>query len=166
MSATDRSPDQKEKDMRKALGSVVSLLFVASGLALVGPPGTALASCEEGASLPSFTIRMRAEESRYRLGDTARVHVKVTREIEGRVLGPAEGAQITLGLLSKGTYLYGGAVADADGKALVKIRIARYARLGLADAYAVATKKVVNGPCLRIRESGYQEQKGFLKIVR
>lgn len=153
--------------MRKALGSLVSVLLVASGLALLGPAGMALASCEDGSDLHSFKVRMWSEKSRYSLGEVARVHVKVIREVEGRDLGPAEGVQVTVGIRSKDetVSLFGGAVSDEAGKALVKVRIGRHMQLGPADAFATAVKEVTDGPCLRIRELGGQKKDSFLTIL-
>lgn len=151
--------------MRKLLGSVVSLLLVGSGLALVGPAGLALASCEDTSDLHSFKVRMWTEKSRYRLGDVARVHVKVIREVEGRDLGPAEGAEVSVALLSQGVAAWSDAVTDTAGKALVKVRIGRHMRPGPADASARANKDVATPPCMRIQELGFQEKKDFLTIV-
>lgn len=151
--------------MRKLLGSVVSLLFVASGLALVGPAGVALASCEDGSDLHSYKVRMWAEKSRYSLGEVARVHVKVIREVEGRDLGPAEATEVSVALLSKDVAAWGGAVTDAAGKALVKVRIGTHMQPGPADAFARAHKEVAYAPCMRIREFGVQEKKDLLTIL-
>lgn len=151
--------------MRKLLGSLVSLLFVASGLTLVGPAGLALASCEDGSDIHSFKVRMWAEKSRYSLGDVALVHVKVIREVEGRDLGPAGGTDVSVALLSKGEAAWGGAVTGTDGEALVKVRIGRHMQPGPADALARAKKGVAYAPCMRIEELGVQEKKDFLTIV-
>lgn len=151
--------------MRKLLGSLVSLLFVASGLAVVGPPGLALASCEDGADLHSFKVRMRPDKARYSLGEVARVHVRVIREVEGRDLGPAEGTDVAVALLSKGVAAWGGSITGADGKALVKIRIGRHMQPGPADALVRAKKDVATAPCMRIQELGIKEKEDFLTIV-
>lgn len=151
--------------MKKALATLVSLLFVVSGLALIGPASAAVASCEDPDDLNTFKVRIRAEKLQYRLGEVARLHVKVTRYVADRELGPAEGAQISVGLFSKDIARFGGGVTDEAGKAIVKVRIGRRMPLGPADAHAHATKRITDGPCLRRQEWGALEKKGFLTII-
>lgn len=147
----------------------VAGLFLAGSV--LAPVARAQTGCEDPHDTQltrTFDVRVRVAEDVYKLGETAKFRVKVTRTLHGEVVGPVEGASVVLGVALDESFLAGGATTDADGKAVVAVHLKRYASPGLADVFAYAEKQHVDLPCSwdYEREFGDVEERGLFRVVR
>lgn len=140
--------------------------LVASLLSVAPPPASAQRCAFETVTLRNFKIEAKPRKNAYPIGDTIVFEAKVVRPDDTDPLGmgapmpidkmAAEGVNVGAGLIVNDVFLSGFAVTDAQGKALIKIRIEKYARPGVADAAFYAWKTQVETPCLRVEENGFR----------
>lgn len=153
--------------MKKAIGSLLSLVLVSASLAFAGTASAGTSAGCSGEELETLRVRMWTNQERYVMGDVARVHVKVVRQATDQApASPAEAASVYVGLTSDDVFLGGTSITDASGKAVVKIKLVKYMPLGPVDAVAEATKNVSAGPCMRTREWGLDRQPKFFRLIR
>lgn len=147
----------------------VAGLFLAGSV--LAPVARAQTGCEDPHDTQltrTFDVRVRVAEDVYKLGEVAEFRVKVARQLHGEVVGPVEGARVAVAVTLDEVVLGGGAVTDADGKAVVKVYLKPYASPGLADVFVYAEKQHVDLPCSwdYEREFGDVEERGLFRVVR
>lgn len=131
----------------------------------------------ETLGLRTYNLEVKATKRSYKVGDTAKVRVTVTRPAQEDPLGqgiplsspesfPAEDVNVGIGLRVGDVFLFGHSVTDADGLAIVKVKIASYAPAGKASADAYAWKTAIDTPCMRVEENGYKPVPNIFTIVR
>jgi hypothetical protein len=128
-------------------------------------------------ALRTYNLKVKADKRSYRVGDTAKVHVTVTRPAKEDPLGqgiplnspesfPAEDVNVGIGLRIGEVFLFGHNVTDAEGHAIVKVKIASYTPTGKASADAYAWKTAVDSPCARVEENGYTPVPNIFTVVK
>lgn len=159
-----------------------SLSFASASTAQACSSSGVRAGLRSGALLETFGLRtfhleVEPDKRRYKVGQTAKVHVIVTRPAHEDPLGqgipldppqsfPAEDVNVGIGLRIGDVFLFGHDVTDAEGHALVKIKIASYAPAGKAMADAYAWKTQFDSPCARVEENGYTQIPNIFTILR
>lgn len=172
---------------RTSLVAVTAILAGTMSLASATPAQACSArgvrsGLRSGALIETFGLRtyhleVEADKSFYRIGETAKVHVTVTRPAHEDPLGegipidppqsfPAEDVNVGIGLRIGDVFLFGHNVTDAEGRTTVKIKIASYAPTGKASADAYAWKTQVDSPCARVEENGYTQVPNIFTIIR
>jgi hypothetical protein len=131
----------------------------------------------ETISLRDFYIEPSVKKKTVRIGETAVFPVHVSRpaeedpldlglEMEPGSIGPVEDANIGVGLLVGDVFLPGFAVTDANGDAVIKVKIENYVKPATVDAAFYSWKVVQDTPCLRIEENGFKAVPALFKITR
>ena len=81
-------------------------------------------------------------------------------------LGPVEEANIGVGLLVGDVFLPGFAITDANGDAVIKVKIEKYVKPATVDAAFYSWKIAADSPCLRVEENGFRAVPAMFKITR
>lgn len=136
------------------LGFVTAAALVATGL-VVRPAGAAPGLCDTTDEAETLIVTARSQKARYEVGSVAKLHVTVSRAADGYSGLPAEGVDVVAGVSLRDTYLAGSGVTDELGKATIKVRIRKFARIGLAEVDIRATRQHVDGPCVQLHEHGH-----------
>ena len=127
--------------------------------------------------LRTFHLEVNPIKTRYKVGDTAKVEVMVTRPAHEDPVGlgqpvdppesfPAEGVNIGMGLRVGDVFLFGHAMSDSDGRAIVNIKIKSYTPSGTATADAYAWKTAADTTCAKIEENGYRQTPKLFSVFR
>lgn len=141
----------------KLIGAVVAGLLVSM---LSVPAAHAATVCGgDSATTQTFRVKVSVAERLYQLGDKARFFVRVNRVVEGLDLGPVTGAEVGVAVSLSDVHLLGGGITDNDGRAVVEVKLRRYAPAGLADVQGYATKLVAQLPC----HIAYEYEHGSVK---
>jgi hypothetical protein len=130
----------------------------------------------ETITLRSFHVVVKSDRKAYRIGQTAKMTATVTRPAHEDPFGegiqfdppasfPAEDVVVGVGLSVGDVYLYGHGTTNARGKALVKIRIARYTPPGTASADVFARKTQVRTICASLEEVGYKRVPKLFNVL-
>ena len=144
----------------------------ASALACSGGRAIAKDVLRNGNSMEQVqlkTLKLEASpvKKTYEIGDVAKFKALVTRPADEDPLGqgipmdrpyvtPAEGISIGVGLLFNGNvFLPGFAITDANGEAVIKVKIMSYVKPGTVHGSFFAWKTMLDLPCARIDETGY-----------
>jgi hypothetical protein len=149
------------------LVGLAAAILVVSGLASVA--GASESACpHKSEPTQTFDVTVRPLKDVYEVGETAKFLVRVTRVVDGNELGPVEDAQVITGLTLGDVYLGGGATTDEDGRAVVKVRIKRYAPAGSADALVTASRQIADAPCHSRFENEYGdiEAEDLIRVTR
>ena len=131
----------------------------------------------ETVSLRDFWIEPKVKKKTYKIGETVTFPVHVSRPAEQDPfglgvptepgsLGAVEAANIGVGLLVGDVFLPGFAITDADGNAVIKVKIENYVKPAVVDAAFYSWKIVQDTPCLRIEENGFRAVPAMFKITR
>jgi hypothetical protein len=131
----------------------------------------------EVVSIRDFWIEPSVKKKTYRIGETATFPVNVSRpadedpfglgmQMDAGSMGPVEEANIGVGLLVGDVFLPGFAITDANGDAVIKVKIEKYVKPSVVDAAFYSWKIVQDTPCLRIEENGFRAVSGMFKITR
>ena len=131
----------------------------------------------EVVSLRDFYIEASVKKKSYKVGDTIQFPVRVSRPSDSDPLGlgvptdpgsigPAEEVNIGVGLLVGEVFLPGFAVTDANGEALIKVKVESYVKPATVDAAFYAWKVAVDTPCVRVEENGFRPVSRMFKITR
>lgn len=131
----------------------------------------------ETVGLKTYHLEVKPDKRSYKIGETAQVHVTVTRPAKEDPLGegipmdspksfPAEEVNVGIGLRIGDVFLFGHNITDAEGHTTVKIKIASYAPAGKAYADAYAWKTAVDSPCARVEENGYTAVPNIFTVLR
>ncbi|MGH2755906.1 MAG: hypothetical protein ACRDLB_15940 [Actinomycetota bacterium] len=131
----------------------------------------------ETVSLRDFYIEASVKKKTYRVGDTIQFPVHVSRPAEEDPfglgmsmnpgsMGPVEEANIGVGLLIGDVFLPGFAITDANGDALIKVKIENYVKPATVDAAFYSWKIAADSPCLRVEENGFRAVPSMFKITR
>ena len=131
----------------------------------------------ETVSIRDFYIEPSVKKKTYRIGQTVTFPVHVSRpaeedpidlgmEMEPGSLGPVEDANVGVGLLVGDVFLPGFAITDANGDAVIKVKIEKYVKPATVDAAFYSWKIVQDTPCLRIEENGFKPVAAMFKITR
>ncbi|MDQ3963976.1 MAG: hypothetical protein M3277_08725 [Actinomycetota bacterium] len=144
--------------------TVAGLFFAGSLLSPVASASdSACQKPHDSQATRTFGVQVRVIEDVYRLGEKAEFPVKVTRVLHGEVVGPVEGAEVAVDVDLGDVNLVGGAVTNADGKAVVNVLLRRDAPTGFADVTAYAHKHTADLPCHSELEQEYGDvEKGDL----
>lgn len=147
---------------------VTALVLAVSVLAPVAGASDACQDPHDTQPTRTFDVQVRAVDDVYRIGETARFRVKVTRVLHGQVVGPAEDAEVAVNVDLGDVALAGGAVTNAEGKAVVDVLLRRYAPTGWADVAAYAHKHIVDLPCHweLEQEFGDVEESDLIRVER
>lgn len=174
--------------MRRKLAAVVATGLLA-GMVSIGSASSAQAcssrsvrsSMRSGAlevvALKTFHLVVKPIKTQYQVGDTAKIQVTVTRPAHEDPAGlgiqqeppesfPAEGVNVGMGLRIGDVFLFGHAISNADGKAVVKIKIKSYTPSGMAMVDAYAWRTVADTTCAKVEEEGYRQMPDLFKVFR
>lgn len=132
----------------------------------------------EQVSLLTLNIEVADVKPVYKIGETAKIDVTVTRPAKEDPLGngvpmdrpyvePAEGVIVGVGLHIGRVFLPGAALTGADGVAHIKIKIESYAPAGQwADTSVYAWKVLQETTCASVQEYGYRSMPHMFKTAR
>lgn len=143
--------------IRRTFGTFLVVMVLSSILA----PAAKAAGCSP-ISVDTFAVKVKVAKRVYSIGQTARFHVTVTRQVAGTDLMPAEGAQVVLAVTSRGVSVGGGGTTDANGYSLVKVPLADHIRVGPADVSVTASRE----PAHCVQEAGGIEVQSLFRILR
>jgi hypothetical protein len=164
-----------------AIGLIVGLLAPsapASGACAAAMRHTMQSGSMETIPLRTLYIEMKTDKKVYKVGDTAKIEVTVTRPSDEDPAGqgvatprptsiPAEDITVGVGLRIGRVFLYGfGPPTDADGKTTVSIHIKPYAPAGKAIVDIFAWKTQLDTPCLIVEEQGYHSHPGAFAVKK
>ncbi len=175
--------------MRKKIAAALATGLLASVLSVgVGAsPAQACSGRNVGAQmrngslevvgLRTFHLEVKPLKKRYKVGETAKIEVTVTRPAHEDPAGlgvpidppqsfPAEDVNVGMGLRIGDVFLFGHAVTDADGKAVIKIKIKSYTPAGKATADAYAWKTAADTTCAKVEENGYRQMPNLFTVFR
>jgi hypothetical protein len=125
------------------------------------------ASGAETFSFRTLHIEFEADKKTYRRGDVAEITVMVTRPAKEDPLNngipmdrpyvePASGVTVGVGLHVGRVFLPGAAITDAEGKAVIQIKIESYAPVNKwIDASLYSWKIVHQDVCFTVQEDGF-----------
>ncbi len=151
------------------------VLFCLAALAFRAEPAASAPHCGDvNLRVRTFHVEARWTSKTYRIGDVAKLEVKVTRPAhedpatdEGEPLPapppreePAEGVTVGVGVMVGDVFLNGGAITDAQGEAVVKVHLHEgYVRPGKATSRLYASKKYLTDlpgivTCVTLEEFG------------
>ncbi|HYI44980.1 MAG TPA: hypothetical protein VE174_05885 [Actinomycetota bacterium] len=162
----------------RSIGMSLAAALVA--VTLVGAPSTAVSApgcAMETVSLKTFKLEIKAKKKLYKVGETAQVLVNVTRPAEEDPLGngipferpmtePAPDINVGIGLRVGDVFLFGHSMTDANGDAVVKVKLEPWTPAGNAIADAFAWNVVQDTPCLRIEENGYTQAPNLFRVIK
>lgn len=174
--------------MRKRTALITATALLAALLALAPVSGAAACSgrnvrsmlragASEVVALRTYHLEVEADKKAYKVGDTAKINVKVTRPAHEDPAGlgipidppesfPAEDVNVGMGLRIGNVYLFGYSRTNADGLAVVKIQIKSYTPAGKASADAFAWRTAVDTTCAKVEENGYREMPNLFTVLR
>jgi hypothetical protein len=161
---------------------MVSLAMLAPS-ALAGNSGTSCSGKNGDVTFPvrSFHVDWKWDKKSYKIGQTAKLSVTVTRPsekdpvtdegqpmpAESPVSEPAEGVTVGVGLYIGDVFLSGGGITDADGKLVAPVKIQSYTKPGTADQTIYAFKRYLTETrCVYVQEFGYVKESKVFKVVR
>ena len=156
--------------MASLLAVGAMLLAAAPGASAAAPP----AGCSEVVPLKTLHIEIGKLRSAYRLGETLKIPVVVTRPakedpagqgvpVDPPVSEPAEGVAV-MGIARIGDgFLYDTATTAADGKTVLRIRIGNIPK-GSADLEIEAKRIVVETACATVQEEATLELEDSFKV--
>lgn len=127
--------------------------------------------------LRDFYIQASVKRKSYQVGETIQFPVTVSRPsntdplglgvpTDPGSLGPAEDVYLGVGVMVGDVFLPGFAITDANGQALVKVKVEKYVKPTVVDVAFYAWKIVVDRPCLRVEENGFRAVARMFKIER
>lgn len=162
------------------LAPLVAALVASAPLAIPAQAGPVACSGREGGGMVTrfrtFRVEARPLKKSYPLNGTAAIEVTVTRPGEEDPLGngvplnspvslPAEGVDVSVGLYRGNFYMYGIGVTDADGKALIKVKLNPNAPAGVVTGEAGARRFYNRGGCPDIEEEGFAYYPRFFQAT-
>jgi hypothetical protein len=161
--------------LRRTLTTVVAAA-VMTATQVVAPMGMANA-CAETVALKTFHLTVKGQKKVYKVGDTAKIVVTVTRPAHEDPAGagiyqeppesfPAENVNAGVGLRVGDVFLFGHAMTDAEGKAVVDVKLESWTPSGSAIADAFSWNIQLDTPCLRVEENGYMQKRDVFKVVK
>ncbi len=143
------------------------------------PERSAAAHCGafEYVSLHTLRVEMKPHKKAYKIGDTAKIDLKVTRTFEKDPTGsgtplpvpysePAQDVFVGVGLRVGDVFLFGLGMTDADGQTTVDVVIQDYATPGWANVDGFAQKITAESPCLTVQELGFASGPRMFKILK
>ena len=164
---------------KRSLRLAVIAAFVLVAAVFPGAPAMAAANCSsETIVLTTFHVQLKAMKSTYRIGDTAKIAVQVSRPAHHDPVGagvdwgeppqsfPAEGVNVGVGIQVNGVFLPGFTVTDQDGKGIAKIKLLNYVPEGIAAASVLAWMTQAQTPCLALEEQGFAFNPAIFKVTR
>jgi hypothetical protein len=130
----------------------------------------------ETITLRTFKVTVKSDRKAYKIGQVARLTATVTRPAEEDPLGqgigfesptsfPAEDVVVGLGLSVGDVYLYGHGTTNAQGKAVIKVKITSYTPPGPATADVFARKTQVRTICASLEEVGYKRVPKLFNVL-
>jgi hypothetical protein len=144
------------------IGALSLALVAGASGAIAAPRGDA---CDSPRDHELYRVEIAPLTRTVERGDAAQVRATVYRSLEGRDLGPAEGASVVVALASGDFIRAGGAVTDESGLATVSVGLGRRFPTGWADARAYATREPADLPCDPYREAGGTTAERFLRVL-
>ena len=159
----------------RSLGLIAVTAFLSA--TFVVAPSSARPACAETVVLKTFHLVVESDKKVYKVGDTAKINVTVTRPahedpagqnipIEPPFSEPAANVDVGIGLRVGDVFLFGHSMTDENGKAAVKVRLEPWTPSGQAIADAFAWHIIQDTPCLRIEENGYQQKPNIFQVVK
>ena len=180
-------PPRSSRRSRRRLKALVAACIAASCLTALAPHATAStpASCSSkngDVTLPvrSFHIDWMWEKKSYKIGQTAKLSMTVTRPSdkdpvtdEGEPLpterptsAPAEDVTVGVGLYIGDVFLSGGGTTDAEGKVVASVKIQKYTKPGSADQTIYAFKRYLTETrCVYVQEYEYVHTNDVFKVT-
>ncbi len=160
----------------------LAVVLVSSALCMAGLPGglPQAAACGgmEQLILTTLQVKMKPLAKSYKIGQVAKFEVTVMRPSETDPLGqnivigeppeqfPAEDVNVGVGIQVGYVYLPGYGTTDANGKAIVGVKIENYTRPGMAHAKVLSRETVAETSCLTVEEQGYRFLPNAFKVSR
>ncbi len=160
---------------RRSLYLGLVLALVANLLQFTVIP--AARACAETVIVYSFHVEISSPGKAYRIGQVAKIDVKVTRPNDEDPLGlgvplsppmeeNVEGANVGVGLQVGDVFLPGYALTKEDGVAHVKIKLEPWTQPGSADVRALAWLETADGGCLIVEEQGFAQEDNLFVVTR
>ena len=166
--------------MKKRLALILAAALTAGALVV---PGTAAAgSC--AAAMETYQVRTlhveaKVQKKTYRIGDTVKVDVKVTRPDNQDPAGlgvyynrpfsePAADINVGAGLQVGDVFLFGFSRTNAKGLATVTVKLYPWTRPGTGHANVLGSKSIVDnaGGCFTVQEVGFTSLPRAFKVTR
>lgn len=149
----------------------------ASGAASARTPAHAACGNFETVQFRTYHVVMETDKKVYAIGDTATVHVKVTRPahedplnngipIEPPASEAAADVNVGIGLRIGRVFLPGFGITDENGEVNVRIKLASYAPAGWATADGYAWQQVAQTTCATVEENGYKQEPRLFKVIK
>lgn len=160
---------------RRSLYLGLVLALVANLLQFTVIP--AARACAETLIVYSFHVEITSPSKTYKIGQVAKIDVKVTRPNDEDPLGlgvpitppteeNVEGANVGVGLQVGDVFLPGYALTNEDGVAHVKIKLESWTQPGSADVRALAWLEAADGGCLIVEEQGFAQEEDLFVVTR
>lgn len=173
---------------RRPAGRLVRVVLVATLAAAalgVAAPRALAVPCAQRADVTipvrTFHLQMEWSKKSYRVGETARLDITVTRPshqdpvsdegndlpVEPPTSTPADQVTVGVGLYVGSVFLSGGGVTDAEGHVVAKVKIAKYTKPGPAAATVFAYKRYLTDTrCVYVQEFGYSRMPEAFKVTK
>jgi hypothetical protein len=147
------------------------------GVVQVSTSPAGATACADVIVLRTMTVHIKPVTHDYKIGTVAKVPVNVTRPapedpLQQGVPVPSEGSQpaanatVGVGLHIGPVFAPGYAKTDANGDALVPIKIPSYAPAATVNVDAYAYNIIAQAPCYTIQEDGYARKMAVFKTIK
>ena len=146
---------------RRTLPLAIGAIVLLSTLALTD--AVSASTCGRDDRLETLAVRYSVPRDVYRFGETVVATVRVTRTVDRRDLGPAEGITVAIVLGNRARISVGSAVTDEDGEAVVRVKLEDHLRAGAVDAYGTAESELTG--CPRVAEWGERLEEDFITVL-
>ena len=159
----------------RRIGAALAVALAAGAFVVVTPAPALACGGLETITLRTFHLEVDAPKSG-KIGTTAVIKVNITRPAKEDPLGqgipmedrpyvePAEGVIVGVGLHIGNVFLPGAALTDAEGNAVIKIKLERYApRNTWVNMSVYAWKIVQQTQCATVQEDGYKTEARVFK---
>lgn len=155
--------------MKKVISLVACLLVLGStGIAEAGEaPAATQDQCSSLAEANTLKLEVKAQKVVVPAGETARFLVTVTRGVDNHndPRRPAAGAKVWIVLSPELKPIWGGAVTDETGTALISVRIPKRGLRGWLEGAGRATITYGDEPCHYAEENDGWEDPRALRIT-
>lgn len=127
--------------------------------------------------LRTFHVEAEPQVESFKIGTAAKIGITVTRpahedpaglgqEVEPPTSMPAENVIVGVGVHVGDVFVPGFSRTDADGKALVSLKLPRYMKPGTASMTLYAWNVIHESPCLRIEEDGFASYPEAFEVTK
>lgn len=174
------APIKKHRRLAASCAATLALVLTApvAPVAPVAAKPTGGCDGRDRREIWDLNLSVEAKVAEYAVGDVARVVVTVTRPDdydpltgqtyigEPPMSEPVADATVGAGVVVEGVYLTGYGVTDQEGKVVLPIKIERWTPPGVGMGSFLATRVVVDIPCLLVEEIGAAADPALFKVKR